>query len=118
MAKKSASKKVTRLQRATMSGAKYIPPEPASARHFVLQTIWYEPERRHAFPGERVDMAYAGEARTAALVAAGVLLPEPAGRVALARQIATAAPAAENLIAPDASAAPETNPGDTPEGKE
>lgn len=122
MAKKTAKPSTAaakRLRKATMGGSRVAPATPAAPKHYVLQTIWYEPDKRHAFPGERVDMTYAGEQRTAALVAAKVLMPEETGKVALAKQVAEqpAPQPVENLIAP-VPATPETDPGDAPEGKE
>jgi hypothetical protein len=66
-------------------------PDP-SKKYFVVQTIWHEGQRRHAYPGELVELPHLSEAQVTALVAANVIVAEEQGRGRFGRNLSADRP--------------------------
>ena len=61
-------------------------------KYFIVQTIWHEGQRRHAMPGELVELDHLSPEQITSLQAANVILPETEGKGRFSRNLSTERP--------------------------
>ena len=61
-------------------------------KFFVVQTIWHEGQRRHALPGELVELDHLSATQIEKLAAANVIVAEEKGRGQFTRNLVSDRP--------------------------
>ena len=83
-------------------------------KYFVAQTLWHSGERRHAYPGERVELGHLSEAEIAKLVEVNVIVPEGEGASRFSKTQSSSAPLPAPVEKTHTSSVPLTPPVESP----